>query len=67
VRVDFSTDLYVKPLPARIIERLRADFPQPGDKVYFYFDPDSESDYWYVTATDDLLSALKFNCDMLCV
>jgi len=65
VRNDFPHDLYSKPLPGRVAARLRAGYPKVGDKVYFYFDPDSESEYWYMTTTDELLSALNFNCDML--
>lgn len=57
MRTDFPYELYTIPLAARVAVKA---IPQPGEKAYLYFEH-TVMDYWVVTATDELIEAIKFN------
>lgn len=60
MRTDFPYELYVTPLAIRLAVR---PIPEPGALVYLYFEH-TVMDYWVLTATPELIEAIKFNLSL---
>lgn len=60
MRTDFPYELYTTPLAVRLAVR---PIPEPGALVYLYFEH-TVMDYWVLTATRELIEAIKFNLSL---
>lgn len=60
MRTDFPYEIYTTPLAVRLAVR---PIPEPGTLVYLYFEH-TVMDYWVLTATPELIDAIKFNLSL---
>lgn len=60
MRTDFPYEIYMTPLAVRLAVR---PIPEPGTLVYLYFEH-TVMDYWVLTATPELIDAIKFNLSL---
>lgn len=58
MRNDFPIDLYTHRLPERVADKLRREIPPT---VYLYFDASSDTEYWVLPSSEELIQAIEFN------
>lgn len=63
MRTDFPYELYSFPIAVRVATKLSLTPPQCGDQLYIYFEH-TVNDYWVITATEEVISALTFNMSL---
>lgn len=63
MRTDFPYELYTTPLAVRLAVKYTNEEIQIGNNVYLYFEH-TVMDYWVLTATPELIDAIKFNLSL---
>lgn len=63
MRTDFPYELYTTPLAVRLAVKYTNEEIQIGNNVYLYFEH-TVMDYWVLTATPELIEAIKFNLSL---
>lgn len=63
MRTDFPYELYTTPLAVRLAVKYANEEIQIATNVYLYFEH-TVMDYWVIHATEELISAIKFNLSL---